>query len=108
MDGLRKILRETVGRSLHGLRDEDRIAVAWTLACGRALADRSEVAGFRDGVVRVLVADAAWLRQFESMRVHLIEELTRIAKVKVDGIHFEVRKFRPPEKRMEKERVRHE
>jgi len=93
MEGLRKILRDTVGRSLEALRDEDRIAVAWTVACGRALASHSEVVSFRDGVVHVEVSDAAWLRQFESLRVHLTGELARIAETQVDGIHFKIRKF---------------
>ena len=93
MDALRKILRDTVGRSLDGLRDEDRIALAWTVACGRALASHSEVAGFRDGQIRVKVTDPAWLGQFESMRAHLIEDISRIAKVKVVEIHFEVKRY---------------
>ncbi|WP_263367982.1 DUF721 domain-containing protein [Edaphobacter bradus] len=93
MEGLRDILRSTLGQSLRAMSDEDRIAAAWTVACGRALAERGTVVGFVDGVVHVEVADAAWMRQMVSMRSHLEAEVRRIAGAKVAGIHFEEKKF---------------
>jgi len=45
--------------------------------------------GYVEGVVRVEVADFAWLRQLVSMRGQLAHEMARIAGVKVTEIHFE-------------------
>jgi len=93
MEGMRNILKSSVGKALRELREEDRIAAAWAVACGRLLAERSAVVGFDRGWVRIEVTEDAWLRQFISMRSQLLEELSRIAEVKVDGIHFELKRL---------------
>jgi hypothetical protein len=89
LDGMRDLLRGSLAQSLGGLSDEDRLAAAWPVACGKAMADRGTVVGFADGVVRVQVEDGAWLRQLISMRRHLAGEMARIAGVTVSEIHFE-------------------
>jgi predicted nucleic acid-binding Zn ribbon protein len=89
LEGMRDLLKGSLGRSLGGLRDEDRLAAAWPVACGRAMAGRGTVVGYADGVLRVEVEDGAWLRQLMSMRGQLAGEMARIAGVKVSEIHFE-------------------
>lgn len=96
MQGMRDLLKSSLQRSLGAMRDEDRLAAAWPVACGVALAERGTVVGYGDGMVYVEVADAAWLRQMRSMQAHLAGELARIAGVKVVGIHFEVKSQIPP------------
>jgi len=92
MEAMRDVLRGGLGRSLRDLRDEDRLAAAWTVACGRAMADHGAVIGYEAGVVRVEVADAVWLRQMNSLRGVLERELERIAGLKVSGIEFELKR----------------
>ncbi len=89
---MRELLRGSLGRSLGAMRDEDRLAAAWTVACGRAMAEHGTVTGYEDGMVQVQVGDAIWLRQMISMRGTLEGEIARIAGVKVSGIHFELKK----------------
>ena len=89
MEGMRDLLKGTLGRSLAGLSEEDRLAAAWPVACGKAMAEHGTVVGYAEGVVRVEVSDAAWLRQLMSMRGQLAREMARIAAVKVTEIHFE-------------------
>jgi hypothetical protein len=91
MEGMRELLKGALGQSLRAMRDEDRLAAAWPVACGKAMAGHGVVLGFADGVVRVEVADGTWLRQMMSMRGQLAGELARIARVKVSAIHFEVK-----------------
>jgi len=86
---MRDLLKGSLGRSLEALRDEDRLAAAWPVVCGKALAERGTVVGYMDGVVQVQVEDGAWLRQLMSMRGQIIGELGRIAGVRVSEIHFE-------------------
>lgn len=95
MEGMREVLKSSLRRSLYAMRDEDKLAAAWPVACGKALAERGVVAGYVDGVVQVEVADGAWLRQMKSMQAQLVGEMTRIAGVKVAGIHFEVKAKKP-------------
>jgi predicted nucleic acid-binding Zn ribbon protein len=89
LEGMRDLLRVSLRRSLNALSDEDRLAAAWPVVCGRAMAERGTVIGYGDGVVRVQVEDGAWLRQLVSMRVQIAGELARIAGVSVSEIHFE-------------------
>jgi hypothetical protein len=92
MEAMRELLRGSLGRSLSAMRDEDRLAAAWTVACGRAMAERGAVIGYERGVVRVEVADAIWMRQMISMRGTLEREMARIAGLPVSGIEFALKR----------------
>jgi predicted nucleic acid-binding Zn ribbon protein len=92
LEGMRDLLKISLKRSLGALSDEDRLAAAWTVACGKVMAERGTVVGYSDGIVRVQVADSAWLRQLMSMRGQLAGEMARIAGIRVSDIHFETKR----------------
>jgi hypothetical protein len=92
LEGMRELLKGSLGRTLDALPDEDRLAAAWPVACGKAMAERGTVVGYANGVVRVQVEDKVWLRQLTSMRGQLAGEMTRIAGVRVSEIHFEMKR----------------
>lgn len=92
MEVMRDVLRGSLSKSLRGISEEDRLAAAWTVACGCAMADRGRVVGYDAGVVRIEVADAVWLRQMVSLRGVLEREMARIAGLPVSGIRFELQK----------------
>lgn len=92
MEAMRDVLRGTLGRSLRGIGDEDRLAAAWTVACGCAMADRGRVVGYAAGVVRIEVADPTWLRQMISLQSVLEREIARISGLPVKGIDFKLQK----------------
>jgi hypothetical protein len=92
METMRELLRGSLGRSLRAMRDEDRLAAAWAIACGRAMAERGAVVGYDGGVVRIEVADMVWMRQMASLRGVLQRDMARIAGLPVAGIHFELKK----------------
>lgn len=90
MQGVREVLRETLGRSLRSLPEEDRLAAAWAVACGPVLAERAEVLGLdEDRVLHVRVLQPGWRDQFAQMRRMLVEDLRKIAGVQLRTIHFE-------------------
>ena len=91
LERMRDLLKGSLGRTLGALRDEDKLAAAWLVICGKTMAERGTVVGYTDGVVRVRVEDRAWLRQLSSMRGQLATEMSRIAGVRVSDIHFEMR-----------------
>jgi hypothetical protein len=66
----------------------DRLAAAWPVACGLALARHGIILGYEAGILRVEVADPAWLEQLRGMQAVLESELRRVAEVKLAGIHF--------------------
>jgi predicted nucleic acid-binding Zn ribbon protein len=92
MEAMREMLRGSLKRSLGGMREEDRLAAAWTVACGRAMAEHGAVVGYAAGVVRVEVADAMWVRQMISLGGVLEREMARISGLPVAAIHFELKK----------------
>jgi hypothetical protein len=92
LEGMRDLVRGSMGRSLRALADEDKLAAAWPVACGKAMAERGAVVGYIDGVVLLQVSDEVWLRQMLSMQAQLAGELARISGVKVSEIHFEMKR----------------
>ena len=89
MERMRDVLRGSLARSLRTLPEEDRLAAAWPVACGSALAGHGEPLHL-DGedVLHVRVDGEAWMQQFLQMRSALANDLGRIAGVKLAGIHF--------------------
>jgi predicted nucleic acid-binding Zn ribbon protein len=92
LEGMRDLLKWSLRRSLSALAEEDRLAAAWPVACGKAMAEHGRIVRYIDGVVHVEVEEGAWLRQLMSMRGQLAQELGRIAGVRVSEIHFEKRR----------------
>jgi hypothetical protein len=89
---MREILRGNLRRSLQAMQEADRLAAAWPVVCGTAMAAHGEVVGYEDGLVLIDVSDADWIRQMLSMQGQIAGELGRIAGVRVSGIHFERKK----------------
>ncbi len=92
MEGIRDLLKKSLSQSLNSLREEDRLAAAWPVACGKTMAERGTVVGYADGVLRVEVENGAWLQQLMSMRGQLAREMARIGGVRVREIHFELKR----------------
>ena len=89
MQNMRDMLRGTLGRSLRPLPALDRLAAAWPVACGSALAGHGQVAGYEDGVVHIVVSSDEWMQPLAQMRLILTSDLARIAGVPVTAIHFQ-------------------
>lgn len=92
LEAIRDLVRTSMRRSLQALSDEDKLAAAWPVACGKTMAERGVVVGYAEGTVLMEVADEVWLRQMMSMRKQLAGEMARIAGVKVSEIHFELKR----------------
>lgn len=90
MQRMRDVLRDSLRRTLRDVSDEDRLAAAWRVACGPALAEHTQVLHL-DGehVLHIRVFGAVWMQQFLTMRSALVNDLGRIAGVTLSGIHFE-------------------
>lgn len=88
MEAMRDVLRGSLARSLRDVGDQDRLAAAWTVACGCTMADHGQVVGYDGGVVRIEVADPVWLRQMVSLKSTLERELACIAGLPVKSIEF--------------------
>ena len=86
---MRDLLRANLGRSLRALSEDDRLAAAWPLVCGAAMASNGTITAYCDGKLTVQVGDPTWMRQMMSMQGQIAGELARVAGVPVTAIHFE-------------------
>jgi hypothetical protein len=89
---MRALLRGSLARSLQTFPPEDKLAAAWPVACGKAMAERGAVVGYVDGEVWLEVQEGAWLKQMMSMQGQLAGQMSRIAGIKVSRIHFKVKR----------------
>jgi predicted nucleic acid-binding Zn ribbon protein len=89
MEGMRELLRANLRRSLQAMTEIDRLAAAWPVVCGAAMAAHGKVVGYEDGIVSLEISDETWTRQVMSMQGQIGGELGRIAGVRVTGVHFE-------------------
>ena len=95
MKRMRDLLSETLARGLEGLSDQDRLHLAWPIACGSALANHAEVLEMdAEGVLHVLVEDDRWREQMFQLRSKLCADVARIAGVRLSAIYFE----QPPQR----------
>jgi hypothetical protein len=89
MQRMRDILKGSLGRSLRELDPEDRLAAAWQVVCGAAMAAHGTVTHLDpEGVVHVRVDGEQWMQVFLDRRSSLVAELARVAAVPLAGIHF--------------------
>ncbi len=90
MQGMRELLRSSLGKSLSALTPADKLAAAWPVACGRSMAEHGMVMEYADGRVTIEVSDSTWMQQMLAMRGQLTAELRRIASVELREIHFQM------------------
>ncbi len=89
MQGMRELLRSSLGKSLSGLTPVDKLMVAWPVACGRSMAEHGVVTEYAEGAVTIEVSDDPWLQQMLTLRGQLTADLRRIAGVELREIHFQ-------------------
>jgi hypothetical protein len=90
MQRMRDVLRESLGLSLEPLDELDRLAAAWPVACGPGMARHGEVVELdAERVVHVRVDGQEWMGEFLHVRSRLRDDLAKIARVRLNGIHFE-------------------
>lgn len=80
---LTKIFKEVVRREA-----DNAPVLAWPLACGAKIAERTTALGFVDGVLTVAVPDDAWQRQLQSFVPQYLTALNQIVSEQVSNIHF--------------------
>jgi hypothetical protein len=85
--GMEKIVADSVRRS----PAEDAPALAWPLACGSAVADRTRALDFTGGILRVEVADKGWRAELQALAPQYLAVLNRYTGNRVQRIEFVVR-----------------
>lgn len=88
MQSLRDILRSSLRSSLNALTPLDRLATAWPVAAGHAIAERSTVVRLQGTQAAVQVRDAAWLPELRANTPRLVADLARVSGISLTDILF--------------------
>ena len=92
MERFRDVIRFGSRSGFETLSDQDRLQMAWVVICGRVMAKRARVAEYEDGLAKIAVQERAWLEEIRAMSSHLEGELSRVAGIKVNRLHFIVKR----------------
>ncbi len=84
---LKKIFADTLRREA----GDDAALLAWPLACGAKVADKTSALGYANGVLTVEVRDATWQQQLQGFERQYLAALRPISAQAVSAIKFVVK-----------------
>jgi len=85
--GLETIIAKALRRAPAG----ESALLAWPVACGSAVAERTRALSFSDGVLRVEVADAGWRRELANLAPRYVAQINKYSATSVKRIEFVVK-----------------
>lgn len=85
-------LDRTINQVLRRIPSKDSVLVAWPVACGSAVADRTRAIRFENGVLSVEVPDQGWRRELNALAGQYVAAMNRVATERVQRIEFVVQK----------------
>ena len=80
-----------VAQAIQRAPSDQSALLAWPVACGSAVAERTRVLGFSAGVLRVEVADAGWQHELSHLAPRYLVSINRYSSVPVNRIEFVVK-----------------
>jgi hypothetical protein len=84
-------LESVISKALHQVPAEESALLAWPVACGSAVANRTRAVSFSGGILRVEVADAGWRRELTELAPRYVAVINRYSAVRVERIEFVVK-----------------
>jgi hypothetical protein len=88
MENIRQTLQQLVVDALRKAPAEDVPLLAWPLACGSAVAEKTRALDFADGELKILVPDAAWRTQLLNLSSDYVRQLRKITDGRVVRVRF--------------------
>ena len=95
MEPIATAIEKIVAGSLRKAPGAEAVLLAWPVACGSAVAARTQALEFSRGVLRVEVPDSAWRVELEHLTPRYVAALNRYARG-VSGVEFVVRRKAAP------------
>ena len=84
-------LETIVARALHRVPPAESALLAWPVACGSAVAERTRALSFSDGILRVEVADPGWRRELAHLAPRYLTLVNKYSASPVKRIEFVVK-----------------
>jgi len=83
-------LDRVVARALRKASGDEVPLLAWPLACGSAVAQRTRALDYADGVLRVEVPDTGWRRELQALAPTYVAIINRYVAERVSRVEFVV------------------
>jgi hypothetical protein len=83
-------LEKLVVQALRQAPPAEAPLLAWPIACGSAVAERTRALSFVDGVLRVAVTDAGWKAELQNLVPRYLSAINRYTTAPVYEIEFVV------------------
>jgi hypothetical protein len=84
-------LETIIAKALHRVPAGVSPLLAWPVACGSAVAERTQALGFSEGILRVEVTDAGWRRELANLAPRYVALINRYSAAPVKRIEFVVK-----------------
>jgi predicted nucleic acid-binding Zn ribbon protein len=101
LEAIDSSLEKIISRSLRAAPTTESPLLAWPLACGSAVAERTRAMEFNKGVLSVEVADTGWRAELQRLAPQYLAVINRYTGRSVNRIEFVVR----PTVQMEEVRI---
>ena len=88
MEHIRQALQQLVVDAVRRAPAEDVPLLAWPLACGSAVSEKTRALNFADGELTVQVPDAAWRVQMLNLTGEYLQQLRDITSGRVQRLRF--------------------
>ncbi len=88
MESIRQSLQQIVIDAVRRAPPEDVPILAWPLACGSAVAEKTRALAFTGGELMVQVPDAAWRTQLLSLTGEYLRQLRHITDGRIERLRF--------------------
>ena len=83
-------LQKLVAQALRQAGDEPSALLAWPIACGALIAEKTRAVSLEDGILRVEVADRAWRNELKTLAPRYLATINQYSSGRVLGIAFVV------------------
>lgn len=84
-------LEKVIAGSLRRAPTGQAPLLAWPLACGSAVADRTTALSFAKGILRVEVPDIGWRAELKHLAPQYLAVMNRYSNIQVSRIEFVIR-----------------
>jgi Dna[CI] antecedent, DciA len=84
-------LETVIAKALHRAPANQSALLAWPIACGSAVAERTRALSFSNGILRVEVADAGWRRELVNLAPRYLASINKYSAASIQRIEFVVK-----------------
>lgn len=83
-------LQKIVAQVLRKAGDEPSALMAWSIACGAMIAEKTRAVSVEDGILRVEVPDRTWRGELKTLAPRYLATINQYSSKRVMGIAFVV------------------